>query len=197
VDISKYNTLIEILGAGFSVVYLYFSIRRSIWLWPLGLLASGFYVVVYFYSKLYAEMGLQAYYIAVSIYGWYFWFFGPESDHEKPELPVSKITGRRTLIYFLAFVAFYSVLFIILRNYTDSPIPGWDSLATSLSLVATWMLAKKILENWVLWIVTDALCIVISIYKELYFTAALFVVYTTMAFIGYRNWKKSMQECLR
>lgn len=189
--------LIEILGAFFGIIYLYFSIRKSIWLWPLGLLASGFYIMVYYYSKLYAEMGLQVYYIAVSIYGWYFWLVGQKPDNDRSELPVSKVTYRGTLVYLLAFVVIYTLLYFFLRNYTDSPIPGWDSLATALSLVATWMLAKKILENWVLWIITDALCIGISLYKDLYFTAVLFAVYTTMAFIGYRNWKKSMQECLQ
>jgi nicotinamide mononucleotide transporter len=187
--VSKYAVLIEIIGAVLSIVYLFFSIRKSIWLWPVGLLASVFYVLVFFYSKLYAEMGLQVYYIAVSIYGWYFWFFGKKNTKNE-EVPVLTLNFKQALYYTLVFIVFYSGLFFILKNFTDSPIPDWDSLATALSLVGTWMLAKKVLENWLVWILADALCIGISFYKELYFTSGLFVVYTIMACFGYLNWKK-------
>lgn len=187
--VSKYAVLIEIIGAVLSIIYIFFSIRKSIWLWPVGLLASAFYVLVFFYSKLYAEMGLQVYYIGVSIYGWYFWFFG-KNGNQNEEVPVSSLNLKQSLYYTLVFIGFYSALFFILKNFTDSPIPGWDSLATALSLVGTWMLAKKILENWLVWIVADALCIGISFYKELYFTSGLFFVYTIMAYFGFLNWKK-------
>ena len=134
-------------------------------------------------------MGLQVYFIGVSIYGWYYWIFG-KKESQNVNLPVSKLNLKHSVYYSLAFVFFYSGLYFILKGFTDSPIPGWDSLATALSLVGTWMLAKKILENWLVWIVADALCIGISFYKGLYFTSGLFVIYTVMAFIGYLNWKK-------
>lgn len=191
--LSEYSLVIEIIGAVLSLFYLYFSIRKSIWLWPLGLLASSFYIAVYFYSKLYAEMGLQVYYIIVSIYGWYFWMFGNKTNSNQAELPISRLNLKATLIYLGAFIFLYLGLYLILSHFTDSNIPGWDSLATALSLVATWMLARKVLENWIIWIIADAMCIAISIYKDLYFTAALFVVYTIMAFAGYLSWKKSIK----
>jgi nicotinamide mononucleotide transporter len=191
--ISKHALLIEIIGAIVSLVYLFFSIRKSIWLWPVGLLASAFYVIIFYFSKLYAEMGLQIYYIAVSIYGWYYWYFGKKSNGEKSEIPVAVLDLKQAAYFTFMFIVFYGCLFLILTKFTDSPLPGWDSLATALSLVATWMLAKKILENWLVWIVADALCIGISFYKELYFTSGLFIVYTGMAYFGYLNWKKLRQ----
>lgn len=138
-------------------------------------------------------MGLQVYYIGVSIYGWYFWVFGNKQTAGAKEVPVTQVNSKGILHYSLIFLALYISIYLILRYFTDSPIPGWDSLATAMSLVATWMLAKKILENWIVWIVADAICIGISLYKDLYFTSALFVVYTIMAYVGYLNWKKSMQ----
>jgi nicotinamide mononucleotide transporter len=191
--ISEYTVVIEIIGAVLSLIYLFFSIRKSLWLWPVGLLASGFYILVFYFSKLYAEMGLQVYYIGVSVYGWYYWMFGNKQTVGPKEVPVSRVNSKGILNYSGIFLALFITIYIILLYFTDSTIPGWDALATALSLVATWMLAKKILENWIVWIVADALCIGISLYKDLYFTSALFVVYTIMAYVGYQNWKKSMQ----
>jgi len=182
--------LIEIIGAVLGLIYLFFSIRKSLWLWPTGLLSSCFYISIFFYSKLYAEMGLQVYYVIVSIYGWYHWIFG-QKDNKTKELPVIRLDFKKLTIYFFSFLFFYAILFFILKKYTDSSIPGWDSVATALSIIATWMLAKKVLENWILWIITDALCIGIYIYKDLYPTAILFIVYTILAYVGYLNWKNS------
>lgn len=136
-------------------------------------------------------MGLQVYYIIVSLYGWYYWVKGKKKEDEI-EIPVTRINLRNAGYYTLIFAALYSTMFFILYRFTDSPIPGLDSLATALSLVATWMLAKKILENWLLWIIADALCIGISYYKDLYFTSVLFGIYTIMAFVGYYRWKKDL-----
>ena len=138
-------------------------------------------------------MGLQVYYIGISIYGWYHWIFGKSIKGNNSELPIIRLKLNDIVIYSAGFVVLYLSLYFLLLNFTDSTIPSWDSLATALSLIATWMLAKKILENWIIWIVADAICIAISIYKDLYFTAALFAVYTAMAYVGYLNWKKSMK----
>jgi len=163
------------------------------WLWPIGLLSSIFYIVVFLFSKLYAEMGLNVYYVIVSLYGWYHWLFWSRNRSKEDELPILFIQKKQIVIYTVSFTLSYVILFFILKNYTDSTVPGWDSLATSLSFIATWMLAKKILENWILWIVTDALCIGIYYYKHLHFTVVLFVIYTIMAIVGYLNWKKLMR----
>lgn len=188
--ISQYQYHIEVIGAILGFIYIFFSIKKSLWLWPLGLLASIFYIFVYLFSKLYAEMALQMYYVVVSIYGWLHWIFAKNVNKE--ELPVSKLNLKNLFIYTFASIIIELVIYLILKNFTDSPIPFWDSLVTTLSIIGTWMLAKKILENWIIWIVADALCIVIYIYKDLYPTAVLFLVYTFMAVIGYKNWKKAL-----
>lgn len=184
---------IELIGAVLGLVYLFFSIRKSLWLWPVGLLSSGFYVVVFLHSKLYAEMGLQVYYVVISIYGWYHWIFGNRNNNCKNELPVSRVNQQQIILYSGSFILIYLGLYFLLKYFTDSTVPGWDSLATALSLIATWMLAKKILENWLLWILADGLCVGIYVYKELYPTAILFIIYTLLAFVGYLNWKKAIK----
>lgn len=186
---------IELLGAILGIVYIFFSIRQSILTWPIGLLTSVLYVWVFFVSKLYADMGLQMYYVAISIYGWYEWLFGNKTNHSEP-IQVSRITLKLSIV--LSVISFFLFLLIwfILKNYTDSPVPLADSLATALSIVATWMLARKILEHWLVWIFVDAFSVGLFWYKDLLPTVVLFVVYTVMAYIGYREWKQEYEHIL-
>lgn len=182
----------EILGTVFSLIYLYFSIKQNIWLWPLGLISSAIYVYVFFSAGIYADMGLQVYYVVISIYGWYRWSGGENKDKETANLPV-KHTDELTAVYLLIIT---SVLFIIiaqiLMRYTDSQIPYWDAFTTAASITATWMLAKKYIEHWLIWIVVDLVSTGLYVYKNLYFTVFLYAVYTAMAIVGYVQWKKSM-----
>lgn len=182
---------VETLGAILGMVYIFFSIRQNIFTWPTGILTSVLYVVVFFQSKFYAGMGLQAYYVAISIYGWYFWLKG-RPGNAKPEVRVTRAGKRLWLkLVFFALIIYASILFILV-NYTDSPIPYMDSLTTALSIVATWMLARKIIEHWLIWVFVDIVSVSLYIYKELWPTTLLFTVYTVMAVIGYFEWKKSL-----
>jgi nicotinamide mononucleotide transporter len=186
---------IELLGAILGIIYVFFSIRQSIFTWPVGLLTSVLYVVVFFNSKLYADMGLQMYYVAISIYGWYEWLRGNSSDG-KEMLKVSRLSLNLGLILVSVSFLIFLAMWYILKNYTDSPVPFADSLATSLSIVATWMLARKILEHWMVWVFVDAFSVGLFLYKDLLPTVILFVVYTVMAVIGYLEWKKEYRRSL-
>jgi len=179
---------VEILGVVFSVLYLLLSIRQNILLWPAGMISALLYMAVFFHSKFYADMGLNAYYFFISIYGWILWKKGGKGKEERP---VSRIR-RRTALFLLAItaLAFLGIAFL-LKNYTDSPIPYWDALTTAMSFTATWMLARKILEHWIVWIVVDVISMALYLYRGLYPTMILFAIYTTMAVIGYIEWKKA------
>lgn len=184
---------IELIGAVLGIAYIFFSIRQSILTWPVGLLTSALYVWVFFVSKLYADMGLQLYYVVISVYGWYEWLKeNPDSNDE--QLKISRINLKLGVILFLIGIVLFALIWFILENYTDSPVPVADAFATSLSIVATWMLARKILEHWLVWIFVDAFSIGLFFYKGLMPTVILFVVYTFMAFAGYIEWKKNLLE---
>jgi nicotinamide mononucleotide transporter len=180
---------IEILGAILGIAYVFFSIRQNILTWPVGLLTSLLYVWVFLVSKLYADMGLQVYYVVISIYGWYEWLYGNRNSTETT-LKVSRLTIRFGFVLSTITALIFVIIWIILKNFTDSTVPVADALATALSLVATWMLARKILEHWLIWIFVDIFSIGLFWYKELYPTVFLFVVYTVMAFVGFIEWKK-------
>lgn len=180
---------IELLGAILGIAYIFFSIRQSILTWPVGLLTSVLYVWVFFVSKLYADMGLQVYYVVISIYGWYEWLRGNQSNHSEP-IQVSRLSVKLGIILSMVSLFLFLLIWFILKNYTDSPVPIADAFATALSIVATWMLARKILEHWLVWIFVDAFSIGLFWYKDLLPTVILFVVYTVMAYVGYREWKR-------
>jgi nicotinamide mononucleotide transporter len=182
---------IELLGAILGIVYIFFSIRQSILTWPVGLLTSILYVWVFLVSKLYADMGLQMYYVVISVYGWYEWLRGNQSNHSE-SIQVSRLQMKLGIILSVVSLLLFLLIWFILKNYTDSPVPMADALATALSIVATWMLARKILEHWLVWIFVDAFSIGLFWYKDLHPTVILFVVYTGMAYLGYIEWKKEL-----
>lgn len=187
--------IVEIAGAVAGIIYVFLEIKQKIWLWPLGILTSAFYVVIFYQSRFYADMGLQFYYLFISIYGWYWWLKGGKSnDTESGSLPVTNIRRREIKFSILLFIGLFAGLWVILASFTDSPLPGWDSFTTALAIVATWMLTRKYIQHWYLWMVANSVSVGLYIYKELYPTVILFIVYTVMSFVGYIEWKRSMKE---
>ncbi|WP_321372984.1 nicotinamide riboside transporter PnuC [uncultured Draconibacterium sp.] len=186
------SNYIEILGAILGLAYIIFSIKQHILTWPTGLLTSAIYVVVFFNARLYADMGLQIYYVVISIYGWYFWLTGKKKNEKK----VAVKRTRKILWLKLAVVsiALYALLLFILNHYTNSDVPHMDSMTTALSIIATWMLARKYLEHWLIWIFVDAFSAGLYVYKGLWATVILFIVYTIMALLGYIEWRKDLKR---
>lgn len=184
---------IEIFGVVTGIIYVILEVRQNRLLWPLGIITSAAYVIIFFTDKFYADMGLQLYYVLISIYGWYYWS-GGGSRRERQEVPVVRINRRQTLLLFIVFIAIWAGIYFILDSYTDSPVPAGDSFTTALAIVATWMLTRKIIEQWFLWIIANVVSIGLYIYKGLYPTVILYAVYTAMAVYGYIEWNRSMQK---
>lgn len=184
---------VELLATIFSLIYVFFSVKEKRISWFFGFLCSALYIVVFFQSKFYADMSLQFYYLAVSVFGWITWK-NIKNENIAQTLHISTLNKSQFFQYFISSVAIYVVYYLILKFLTDSTIPIMDSIVGALSVVATWMLAKKKIENWLLWIVADVLALGLFIYKELYPTAVLFVIYTIMAVVGYFEWRKSLRS---
>jgi nicotinamide mononucleotide transporter len=182
---------VEIVGAILSLIYLYLSIKEKVSLWFFGIISSILYIVIFFQTKFYADMSLQFYYVIISIYGWIIWKSGEKGN--KKELPATRMSKRLFLNLIIATALIYIVYYLVLNRFTDSTIPNADSLVGALSIIGTWMLARKLIENWFVWIVADGLCVGLYIYKGLYPTVILFVIYTLMSVVGYFQWKKSIE----
>jgi len=187
---------IEIFGVITGILYVILEVRQNRLLWPLGLVTSAAYVYIFFTGKFYADMGLQVYYVLISIYGWYYWSRGG-ARADKGELPVIRINRKQLILLFLTFGLSWAGIYVVLARYTDSTVPLGDSFTTALAIVATWMLTRKIIEQWFLWIIANVVSIGLYIYKGLYPTVILYVVYAGMAVYGYFEWKKSMNKSLK
>lgn len=133
-------------------------------------------------------MSLQFYYLAVSVFGWISWRSGKQQSGK--ELPVKRTKKLQALVLMSITTFVFLLYYFILTRYTDSPLPLCDSLTTALSITATWMLARKLLEHWILWVIVDGLSAGLYLYKGLYPTAILFIIYTVMAIVGWYQWKK-------
>ena len=188
---------IEVCGTLTGLIYLWFSVRQSILTWPAGLLTSLLYIWIFFSAKFYAGMGLQFYYVVISIYGWWSWLNATPDNSGEKVLHVSRTEMNLWMWLFIINLLLFVLIAYILVNFTDSPIPYWDAFTTALSIIATWMLARKKFEHWLLWMLIDTISIGLYIYRELYPTAILFIAYTIMAVVGYFEWRKDLKalEC--
>ncbi|HCX99137.1 MAG TPA: nicotinamide riboside transporter PnuC, partial [Bacteroidales bacterium] len=150
-----------------------------------------------FTTKFYADMSLQFYYLAVSIYGWWHWLYGGRNG-KSDGLPIIRLKSGLAIALLAITVAIFVLLVYVLINFTDSPVPYGDAFTTALSITATWMLTRKILDMWWLWMLANAVSLGLYIYKGLYPTSVLFFFYFTMSIVGYLQWKKHYTStCLR
>ncbi len=185
------DNYIELLGLIFSLIYLYFSIKEKILLWLFGILSALFYIYIYYFAKFYADMTLQFYYLFISAYGWIRW---KRKNDQQQNIKIRRSQIKEWIIMSFITTAIFFAIAYLLDNYTDSPLPYWDSLTTSLSLAATWMLVHKQLEHWIIWIFVDICSAVLYFYRELYLTTFLFIVYTIFAVFGFIAWQKKYKN---
>jgi len=193
------NNYLEIIGVIFSVTYLYFSINRKLWLWAVGIISSSIYVIVFFRASLYADMIQNIYYVGISIYGIIIWIRDKDNlDKRTYEVEVRKTPLQKVLPISFAWLSIYAIIYSFtnfmpkILGISSASIPLIDSCLTSMAFVATWMLAKKYIEQWIIWIFVDFAYIIVYAYRELYLTCFLFVIYTSMAVIGYVKWRKHL-----
>ena len=138
-------------------------------------------------------MGINIYYLIAAIYGWVMWRYGGKSTNQA-ELPITHMPLRNAMKALAVFLVSMIIIAWILIHYTDSTVPWCDSFTTALSIIGMWMLARKYLEQWWVWMVVDVVCVALYFYKELYFTSALYALYAIIAVFGWVNWKKIMQQ---
>jgi nicotinamide mononucleotide transporter len=182
---------LELVAALIGAISVYLSVRQNIWSWPTGFVNVAIYAVVFYGAKLYADMGLQVIYAVLSVYGWYEWLYGGEN---KTELHVTRTTAPTgTLLLVIAVVGSLALGFL-LRSTTDASLPFMDSSLSTTSLVAQWMMTRKKLESWIVWVVVDVFYIGMFTYKHLYITAVLYAVFLVLAARGYFDWRRSMSS---
>jgi len=181
---------LELFAALVGAVSVYLSVRQNIWSWPTAIVNVVLYALVFYEARLYADMGLQVVYAVLSVYGWYEWLYGGEN---RTELRVTRTSPRLGVLLAAIAAAGSAGLGFFLRSSTDAALPFMDSALSSTSLVAQWMMTRKLLENWLVWIAVDVLYVGMFVFKHLYLTAGLYAVFLALAVKGWLDWRRSMR----
>ncbi|MCP5425923.1 MAG: nicotinamide mononucleotide transporter [Gammaproteobacteria bacterium] len=180
---------IELIATIFGLLCVALTVRQHIACWPTGLIMVSLYILIFHQARLYSDMGLQVVYVFLQIYGWYHWLHG---GRDGGVLIVSRLSGNAWLLW-LGIAAVGTVgLGASMRYYTDAALPFWDAATTVLSLIAQWLMARKILESWLIWVTVDVLSIGIYLVKGLYPTAVLYMAFLGLATLGFFAWRKTL-----
>ena len=204
-NFSWLDLLTTILG----LAYIILEYRASVWLWAVGFAMQSLGIVLYYQKGLYADCGMEFYYLAMTVYGWWNWTRNEERGARKEEgktrneergtrredlLKIRHFPLRLALLWGIFTLVAWAALYLFLVTFTDSRVPVADSFTTALSFVGIWALARKYLEQWLIWIVVDVVTCGLYFYKEIPFKASLYGLYVVIAIAGYRKWKRMMVE---
>lgn len=184
-----YMTSWEMLAVVLSVTYLLLAIMQNIWCWIAAFISTLIYSILFFDASLLMDSALNIFYLVMAIYGWYSWKYG-NSKNKGDDLSISSYGFLRNLQIIIVLLIISSILGYIMANYTKADFAYLDTFTTVFAVFATYMLTKKVLENWLYWVIIDSVSIYIYINKGFYLTAILFVVYTILAIFAFKQWKE-------
>lgn len=175
------------------LAYILLEYKASIWLWAVGFVMQVLDVVLYYQKGLYADCAMEFYYIAMTIYGVVIWKWGKKKNQQPDqELPITHFKPSLILPWTIATLVIWGVIWYCLVRFTDSTVPIADAFTTALSFVGIWALARKYLEQWLIWIVVDVVTCVLYFYKDIPFKASLYGLYVIIAVLGWRKWRRMM-----
>jgi nicotinamide mononucleotide transporter len=182
---------LDILTTVLGLLYIFLEYRASVWLWLVGFIMQSLGIVLYYQKGLYADCGMEFYYLAMTVYGYWRWVRGGE---EKKSLPIRHFPKKLVLPWLGLIAVVWLVIYLLLVNFTNSNVPIADSFTTALSIVGIWALAHKYLEQWFIWIAVDIVTCILYFYKDIPFKASLYGIYVIIAIFGYFKWKKMVEE---
>jgi nicotinamide mononucleotide transporter len=181
-------TTLEWIAFATGVIAVFLSTRQNIWNWPVAIVNVSLYFLLFYRAGLYSDMGLQLVYLLLSVYGWYEWLYGGAN---RTELRVSHASARTWLISAGVAVLFWLTLSTVTSRLQGVSLPHLDAALTTVSLVAQWMMTRKLVENWLLWIAVDLVYVPMFVYKGLCLTAGLYGVFLVLAVLGYVQWRRA------
>jgi nicotinamide mononucleotide transporter len=182
---------LEVTAVFFGILSVWFARKENIWVYPTGIINVLIYVYLCFFAGLYADMGINAFYFVMSVFGWYNW---SRRDENKQHVPISTLSLKQWVLYILLITVGFGVIYYILKNFTDSSVPVFDSFTTSLFIAGMWLMAIKKIENWILWIIGDLLVIPLFAMKGLVFTSVQYIVFLVLAVMGLIEWRKRLHS---
>ena len=181
---------LDITTTVLGLAYILLEYRASVWMWLVGFLMQSLGIVLYYQKGLYADCGMEFYYLAMTVYGWWRWI-KPKANSQKP-IAISLFPRRLVLPWLLLIAAIWAFIYWLLVTFTNSNVPLADSFTTALSIVGIWALAHKYLEQWFIWIAVDVVTSVLYFYKDIPFKASLYALYVVIAIAGWFKWRNIM-----
>ncbi|CAN5478795.1 nicotinamide riboside transporter PnuC [soil metagenome] len=181
------TTWLELAAFVIALVMVGCNIREIHWGWPLAVISSLMYVAVFWRSRLYGDASLQIFFAAVAGWGWYQWLRGVRPDGSSLRVARLGLTGLVRMIAACALL--WPLTGLFLKTFTDTDVPWWDGFTTALSVVGQFLLGRKYIENWLVWIVVNVVSVGLFIYKGLWLTTLLYAVFIVLSVVGYRAWK--------
>ena len=183
--------ILQIVGTTLGLFYLWLEYKANIWVWVIGAIMPMVHGMLYLKAGIYADAAMQLYYVAAGVYGLVVW--------RRNRKDTKKGTIKHTpLKWIVPLVVCYAVLhvaiYFVLAEFTDSRVPLFDSMSTALSIVAMWMLSRKLVEQWLVWLVVDMISVGLYLYKGIPLTAGLYVIYCILAVAGYLRWRRSVGQ---
>ena len=182
---------LDIVTTVLGLAYILLEYKASVCMWLVGFMMQALGIVLYYQKGLYADCGMEFYYLSMTVYGYWKWVRGSVS---KESLPISHFPKRLVLPWLLLIAAVWGIIYWLLITFTNSNVPLADSFTTALSIVGIWALAHKYLEQWFIWIAVDVVTCALYFYKDIPFKASLYGLYVVIAVFGYFKWKKLMQK---
>ena len=183
---------LDILTTVLGLIYIWLEYRASIALWVVGIIMPALDIYLYWSHGLYGDAGMAVYYTLAAVYGFYIWKF-KKTRRLKQSLPIIHLPRQKYLPVLLFFLLAWGATYFILVEWTNSTVPLLDSFTNALSFVGLWALARKYLEQWLFWIVVDAVCCFLYIQKGIPFKAGLYGLYVFIAIAGYYKWKQMLR----
>jgi nicotinamide mononucleotide transporter len=184
------TTWLEVAAVVLSLLMVGCNIREIHWGWPLAIVSSLMYFALFWRSRLYGDAALQIFFAVVAFWGWFQWLRGTSTDGAS--LHVARLT-RQGLVWTVAACALlWPLTGLFLKNFTDTDVPWWDAFPTAASLVGQFLLGRKYLENWAVWIVVNVVSVGLFGYKGLWLTVALYGVFIVLSVLGWRVWRRQL-----
>ena len=178
---------LDIVTTVLGLAYILLEYKASAWMWAVGFLMQALGIVLYYQKGLYADCGMEFYYLAMTVYGYWRWVHGGQTNQA---LPIRPFPRRLILPWLLLMAAIWGIIYWLLVTFTNSNVPVADSFTTALSLVGIWALAHKYLEQWLIWIAVDVVTCALYFYKDIPFKASLYALYVIIAIFGFFKWKR-------
>lgn len=189
-----WSLILQIVGTALGLIYLWLEYRANIWLWVVGAIMPMVHGALYLHSGIYADAAMQLYYVLAGVYGLIMWRRKPKGGGE---LPIRHTPIRWIPSLVATYAILHVVLYFLLTEFTDSRVPILDSMSTALCIVAMWMLSRKLVEQWLVWLVVDMISVGLYLYKDIPITGALYAIYCILAIAGYMRWRRVARESER